>query len=753
MRYSHVPGLLCTWMALGLLASPILANALTDQDLEALRAVISSDDLARLTPEQQSNLSKLAANNGQQSKELTLCWTEGTDTATVEAFNRALARQFDDVIGAQLNQRWFETATNGDGLVQGDPTVITWSIFPDGFALPGFIGEPASNSNLVAWLSSLYGVVTNNNDYTDENWFHLFEQSFDRWAQATGLTYVYEPVDDGATFGDAAGSLGMRGDVRIGGHLIDGNNGILAYNFFPDTGDMVIDTADGFFNDTAANSLGLRTVVMHESGHGIGLRHVESNDAQFLMEPFINLGLGGPQFDDILGANRHYGDYEEWSSFANNTAGGATSLGAIEVGNTATRALLSADNNSDVDYYAFTVEANTIAVASVVPQGFTYNQGVLGSAMTSYSPQAFGDLLLEILDTDGINVLGTADNTGVGGSESLQIPLPGAGTYFVRVRSSLDQAQMYDLSVMVDESCDDCVTAVCDADVIVGNGFGAGSNFQRRVCFTNCGATTTDFNYRVNDTQGWCAESSGAATLAPGETLCVTVNCAVPGSTPGGTTSTLTLIASSVNCSTVADTCSSLITVDDTVPVAIHGMQVLAGERGVEMQWNVGDNWHIDLLGVQVQRAENIEGPYVNIGNKLQPYATMSYKDDSVQPDHRYWYRLISIAVDGNITTPPVEVTTSSFTLVSQLHAPSVSDSRAVQIRYDLGHDSSMRLEIYDARGRRVRSLEVGNRRRGTYVVEWNGRNDAGATAARGVYFISLSADRQKFSRKVVLAR
>ena len=76
-----------------------------------------------------------------------------------------------------------------------------------------------------------------------------------------------------------------------------------------------------------------------------------------------------------------------------------------------------------------------------------------------------------------------------------------------------------------------------------------------------------------------------------------------------------------------------------------------------------------------------------------------------------------------------------------------------VQIRYDLGRDSNMRLEIYDARGRRVRSLEQGARGRGTYVVQWNGRDDSGALAARGVYFISLNTERQLFSRKVVLAR
>ena len=45
--------------------------------------------------------------------------------------------------------------------------------------------------------------------------------------------------DDRAPSRGAPGFGAARGDVRIAGRTIDGNFGILAYNFFPDTGDMV----------------------------------------------------------------------------------------------------------------------------------------------------------------------------------------------------------------------------------------------------------------------------------------------------------------------------------------------------------------------------------------------------------------------------------------------------------------------------------------------------------------------------------
>ena len=68
---------------------------------------------------------------------------------------------------------------------------------------------------------------------------------------------------------------------------------------------------DSFFNTTANNSRRLRNVVEHEHGHGLGLRHVCPVDGTKLMEPFINVGFVGVQFDDIFTMQRLYGDFLE----------------------------------------------------------------------------------------------------------------------------------------------------------------------------------------------------------------------------------------------------------------------------------------------------------------------------------------------------------------------------------------------------------------------------------------------------------
>ena len=375
----------------------------------------------------------------------------------------------DNEIGEfQLNDRFTSTASNGGGISLGESITVTWSIVRDGVNVNGFAGEASSPSNLVSTFRGIYGIAHNpaDTDYQGEAWFEAIESGFDRWSEVSGINYVYEPNDDGANFVGASGSVGVRGDVRIAGHRIDGNSGTLAYNFYPNTSDMVIDTADSFYTNTSNNSLRLRNVIAHEAGHGFGLAHVSSNNGQFLMEPFINLGFDGPQLDDILGAHRGYGDAFEQNG-GNDTAGNATGLGIINNGQTITigddaddtfvgandTAFVSIDDDSDVDYFSFTVGANTELDAVLIPKGPTYNQGPQDGSQSAFNTAAQSNLTLQILDTNGSTILASANNTGIGGTESLNdIGLASGGTYYVRITGAQNAAQLYELSLTVNQN-------------------------------------------------------------------------------------------------------------------------------------------------------------------------------------------------------------------------------------------------------------------------------------------------------------
>jgi len=356
--------------------------------------------------------------------------------------------------------RWGGTTSNGGGLIQGDATTITWSIVPDGTSIYGYNGEATSPSVLRSSLDAIYGSIS--------SWLPLFEQSFARLSEVSGVNYVYEPNDDGSAWTSStipSGQAGVRGDVRIAGHNIDGNSGVLAYNFFPNFSDMVIDTGDltganPFFGNTQSNSIRLRNMLMHEAGHGLGIDHVESNDSSFLMEPYIDVSFEGPQFDDILAMHRGYGDVHELAG--NDTALTATDLGVLGNGQTvtvgadsATKAIaatqtdfVSIDDDSDVDFFQFTVSGASTLSLSLDPLGPTYNQGPQNGGQASFVASAQSDLAVSIYDQNRSTVLASVDANSIGQGERINdLTLPAGGTYFVRVSGSQNAAQMYQLQL------------------------------------------------------------------------------------------------------------------------------------------------------------------------------------------------------------------------------------------------------------------------------------------------------------------
>jgi hypothetical protein len=74
-------------------------------------------------------------------------------------------------------------------------------------------------------------------------------------------------------------------------------------------------------------------------------------------------------------------------------------------------------------------------------------------------------------------------------------------------------------------------------------------------------------------------------------------------------------------------------------------------------------------------------------------------------------------------------------------------------IEYTLPAEADVRLEIFDIRGRRVRTLDAGPRDAGRYVKIWDGRDDQGSEVASGVYLYRLRSADYSFARKMVLLR
>ncbi len=360
-------------------------------------------------------------------------------------------------IGNGNTTPWQVTAS-GFRSGSGRAGTITWSIVPDGTFVPNVAdGEPPGPSSLNAFLSTTFtGGVTGE---------ELIEQSFNRWDEISGLSFVRELNDDGGSFSFSTsnGQLGVRGDIRIGGQSGDGPGSILAANFFPNAGgDMIIDTSDvGFFSNPNNNFRAFRNVIMHELGHAMGIDHVQSTSDRLLLEPSINLSFDGPQLDEVRAVQFFFGDaFEETNDgLGNETVATATDLGIIAPGevlaigtdaDVPTQAIsstatdfVSISGEDDVDVYSFTVTSPSSLDIALTPLGGVFAQG----ATANFDANSRVDLALSVLDSDGQSLLASSDVSGLGGTENLSSILLEPGTYYTQVTGVEDTIQLYSLEL------------------------------------------------------------------------------------------------------------------------------------------------------------------------------------------------------------------------------------------------------------------------------------------------------------------
>ncbi|MDP6980699.1 MAG: matrixin family metalloprotease [Myxococcota bacterium] len=367
------------------------------------------------------------------------CIAEGTPAGRIAEHLVAAAQA--GPLAANVGDRWDRTATDGSGISRGEPITLTWSVVPDGTAIDGAptVGDGSDPSDLRAFLDNHYGNFA--------TWSSIVQAALDGWSDGPGVTFVYEPNDDGLKLSSAQGVDGVRADIRIGGHNIDGNFGTVAYAFFPGGGgDMVIDTADTF----NTNQSRLHNVVAHEAGHSIGLGHTCPSDSTKLMEPVITLAFAGPQFDDLLGAHRNYGDEQEENDVVSESA----DLG-LAIDSVTNVTGLALDGTGDDDWYEVPAGSLTEVLIQLDPAGTPYPLSIPtgascpGGTQPTYDPRDIQDLVVSVYDFDGTTLLASSDAAGIGSGETLDdVRLSTFGGYIeVTNGGGVNDAQAYDIQV------------------------------------------------------------------------------------------------------------------------------------------------------------------------------------------------------------------------------------------------------------------------------------------------------------------
>ena len=370
------------------------------------------------------------------------------------AINRLLVSQRDRF---QILNRW-----SGGG--NNTPRALTWSFVPDGTSIPASgnasIGDVTAPSNLFAQMDAKFGGIANR-----AVWVAQFQACFDRWSALTGTSYTFVSTagnlwDDGAAF-PGSGASATRGDIRISMKALDGASNVLAYNFFPDVGDMVLDSAEGWAGG-APSYLVLRNVLMHEHGHGLGLRHNCPINQTVLMEPFLTTAFDGPQQDDVRAIAQSYGDaYEPNDALTSPTPiGNINTTASLNPSNVpapaiAGAALTAISVDGDIDLFSVQNTAPAIATVTLTPIGSNYQSypqngdGTCATGAANTNALAQADLTLDVL-TDAGTVLRSATPAGAGNAETLTGVLISGNANIIRVAETgtPTQSQMYTLSVV-----------------------------------------------------------------------------------------------------------------------------------------------------------------------------------------------------------------------------------------------------------------------------------------------------------------
>ncbi|MCC6653357.1 MAG: hypothetical protein IT348_19555 [Candidatus Eisenbacteria bacterium] len=122
-----------------------------------------------------------------------------------------------------------------------------------------------------------------------------------------------------------------------------------------------------------------------------------------------------------------------------------------------------------------------------------------------------------------------------------------------------------------------------------------------------------------------------------------------------------------------------------------------------------------------------------------------------------YIYKLTAVDEHGNES--PVATLTPSGTLAADGSRPSraflelagANPARGpAALRFGLSSAGRVSLALYDAGGRRVRTLVSGSLEAGEHAIRWDGRDDGGRPVAAGLYFAKLESPGFAATRRIV---
>ncbi len=181
---------------------------------------------------------------------------------------------------------------------------------------------------------------------------------------------------------------------------------------------------------------------------------------------------------------------------------------------------------------------------------------------------------------------------------------------------------------------------------------------------------------------------------------------------------------------------------DLTTPVTDLDLDAEPRNDGVRLHWDAGGTTFATFDVFRAPGAPADPNAYVRLGaaTRIPGSDSWEYLDSDAFPGDLYTYCIEAFQPDGQVVRfgPVLAVALPQHGPL--LHAIAPSPLRDIgTITFSLPYHDTVRLEVYDARGRRIRELAHGVHDRGTYRLTWDGIDAIGRPVSSGIYFVRLS--------------
>jgi hypothetical protein len=195
------------------------------------------------------------------------------------------------------------------------------------------------------------------------------------------------------------------------------------------------------------------------------------------------------------------------------------------------------------------------------------------------------------------------------------------------------------------------------------------------------------------------------------------------------------------------------------LPTPVRGAVLVfsLAEDRVELAWTVspefGDRFHVERADILA----GIASPYRRIASSVDVGAdgVVRLVDRDIQVGGSYAFRLLDRAGRVVDESAAIHIPVTRAGLAQNFPNPF---NPVTRIEYWIpGSDGDgrtpVRLDVYDVRGARVRTLVDADQPAGRYRVDWDGRDQHGAPVGSGIYFYRLVAAQFSGTRKMLLLK